>query len=217
VTLDLTTALERHLQIPAAPATDGFQYKSSLAALLVDVRGAAQRDLATGRPLQGGQHHSWLAATGYLILVDQIGTCFDVVGRSSSGEKAFIRALDAFSPERDMQIWYALYALRCALAHDYSLFNQSNDAKKRHAFNLTADPALPLVCLPARTWSGTYDVDNLPPEEEITVVNLHKVADLVEDMVAKLQRLHAERKLAIRASLSIDEFHLRYGLQYRVS
>jgi len=215
--LSLDQALGAHLAIPAAPPVNGVQYKSSLTALLTDARGAAQRDLITGRPTPGGQHHSWLAATAYLILLDQIGTCFQVAGTPGTNGRPLIHALRAFSSEQDQRVQYALYALRCALAHDYALFNNRPEPYLRHAFNFLASPALPLIRFPTRTWSGKYDVENLPPRGEITVINLHKLADLVEGVVTELHRQRAADQLELRPGLTVDEFHLRYGLVYRVS
>jgi hypothetical protein len=219
VVLDLRTALDAHLY--EYPPVGGVQYKSSLVALLRDARGAAERDLETGQVLPGRQSTSWLGAAGYLILLDQIGSCFIEPGQQMTNEVPLVHAVRTFSHVKDEPTLKALYALRCALAHDYALFNDGStrDGRVRpflrHAFNFCADTTSPLVRLPAKTRSGAYDPERPPPEDEITVVNLRKVGDVAEEVVADLRRRHAAAALEIQ--LPLNEFHVRYGLMYRAS
>lgn len=217
VTLDVNTILTAHLY--AQPPINGVQYKSSFIALLTDARGAADRDLATGQVESGKRSMSWLGAAAYLVLLDQVGTCFQIPGQPPTDHVTVIHAVRSFSQVGDEPTLQALYALRCALAHDYALFNDGSVKGKirpllRHAFNFTADTTSPLVKLPVRTWSGLYDMQNLPPKDEITVVNLRKVGDLAEVVVADLRRRHSTGALGIR--LSPEEFHVRYGMRWRV-
>lgn len=209
--VDLTTALRAHLY-PHQPV-NGLQYKSSLIALLGDARGAADRDGETGEVEPGKRSASWLGAVGYLVLLDQVGTCFKVRGQRDVNERAFVHAVRTFSHVRDDLTVLALYALRCALAHDYALYNDGGGARPllRHAFNFCADTTSPLVQLPARTWSGTYG--GAPAADETTIVNLRKVGDLAEQVVAELRARHVAGTLDVR--LPLDQFHMRYGLAYR--
>jgi hypothetical protein len=217
--LDLPTVLDAHLF--ARPAVNGVQYKSSLIALLQDARGTAERDTNTGQVLPGKLSTSWLGAVGYLALVDQVGSCFMTPGQQVTDKVAVVHAIRTFSHVKDEPTVQALYALRCALAHDYALYNDGRAGNGqvrpllRHAFNFCADTTSQLVRLPTKTWSGTYNAQVPPPDDEITTVNLRKVGDLAEEIVAELRTLYAASDLAIR--LPINEFHVRYGMFYRIT
>jgi hypothetical protein len=211
VTPQETAAIQRHLyeQRPV----QGVRYQSSLIAILNDARGAADRD-GRGHVRRGSRSQSWLAATGYMVLLDQVGTSFRVAGATTDRFPHSIgRAISHFSPLRNEAAIHALYALRCALAHDYSLFNRRTRPSHEldHAFNFTADTVSPLVELPAVAWNRVY---RDPPEEQTTIVNLRKLGDLGESVVATLRNLHRRGRLELR--LPLDEFEWRYGMRFYV-
>lgn len=213
--MDERTAIDLHLY--DRPPIDGWVYRSSLVALRRDARGAAQRDLDTGEVFPGCISQSWLAATAYLVLLDQIGTCFRLTGDNGPGDTPIARAVHSFSDYKDNATLDVLVALRHALAHDYSLFNaNTNNPSRQHAFNFDADEHKPLIVqFPTKPWSGTYDLGNLPTEDETTVVNLRKVGDLAEGIVRRIEGLNKSGGVEIRPPLTIDEFRLRYGLVFR--
>ena len=109
----------------------------------------------------------------------------------------------------------AIYALRCALAHDYSLFNVSRYPERypnrTHAFKFVVNEMDPLVALPHRCWQGDYH--DLTPDRE-TIVNLRKVGDLGEQVVLNLRKAHAENRLSLR--LDLQEFEVRYGMVFPI-
>lgn len=97
----------------------------------------------------------WLAAIGALAFFDEIGTAVKLRTFPNPGCSPVEYTLRAFGglSEPDAA---ALYALRCALAHDYSLINP-NDSKPnlRHAFSLGfSGTPKPVVTLPAVGWDG---------------------------------------------------------------
>jgi len=202
-------ALTTHLYM--AGAVNGVQYKSSFMGALRDARAVGERDVETGAVLAGAESGSWLAAVGYLVLLDQVGTCFTLAGYVPGGP-SFVDALRCFSPLADEPSIQALYAVRNALAHDYALFNRNlGNPLRNHAFNYTADPAAPLIQLPAQPWTGQYV--NIP-QAQTTIVNVRKVGDLVEEVVARLRQEHQNGQLEIR--LPLPEFQVRYGMYYQV-
>lgn len=210
--LAVKDAITAHLY-PTRPHF-GLQYKSSLIALLTDARGATGRDLDTGLVVSPDHTRSWLGATGYLILLDQVGTCFRQIGVSVAADNPIAHALKQFSHMTDDAHVDVIYALRHALAHDYALFNaNSKHLSRQHAFNFTADDHTPLVVLPQRAWNGSYDVNTLIAPEQTTVVNLRALGDLCEEVVANLRRLHERERLDI--TMDLAEFMVRYGLYYR--
>lgn len=211
VNLTPDEAIRRHLYLEP-PDTRGIQYKSSFIALLQDVRGTAERDVDTGHVKPGKQGQSWLAATGYMMLLDQIGTCFKVAGQPVIFDRtALLHALDHFSTVTVQKERDALWALRNAFAHDYALFNPNGkNPSWRHAFLLDANTTDPLVTLPATGWDGSY---GNTPTSAATKVNLRALGDMVEDVVATVRRKHDGGRLELR--LDPVEFMTRYGIFYR--
>jgi len=117
LTEDEGAAIERHLY-ECEPAA-GVKYQSSLIAILGDARGAADRN-QEGRVKPNRRSQSWLGATGYLILLDQVGKTFKVNGAPDTFDHPIGLAISHFTPIQHEATIEALYALRCALAHDYS-------------------------------------------------------------------------------------------------
>jgi hypothetical protein len=184
-------------------------------AVLGDARGAAERG-PDGVVLPGRLSMSWLAATGYLVLLDQIGTCFETQDTQVIADNnAIIRALKYFSHVQDDPTLGALVALRNALTHDYGLYNRDDNESslRHHAFNYGADDTTPLVQLPERRWSGRWDATI--PEEETTIVNLRKMGDLAEEVVAALRSNHEAGTLVLR--LPLTEFRVRFGMRFPVA
>ena len=83
----------------------------------------------------------------------------------------------------------ALYALRCAFAHDYSLQNISRqDPTLTHRFAVGVGATAKLISLPSKPWSG--DPKTIGTETQ-TTVNLEALGDLVEEIVIRLCDLAA--------------------------
>jgi hypothetical protein len=189
------------------------RYKSSLIALLEHARAETGRDPETGAVVSDARVASWLGAVAYIVLLDQIGSCFLMPGKPATDSEKVIHALRTFTNLSDDKEIQALYALRCAFAHDFCLFNRDHSGKhpdRQHAFNLGVDPSIPLIQLPKKRWSGDYSPP--PPPEEITFVNLRLLGDLVEEIVANLRARYESGTLDIR--MKVDDFHVRYQMMY---
>jgi hypothetical protein len=212
MTPDEYAAIKAHLYM--SPPVNRVQYQSSFIAVLGDTRSAAERD-PDGVVLPGRLSMSWLAATGYLVLLDQIGTCFETQGKQTIADNnSIIRALKYFSHVQDDPTLGALVALRNALTHDYGLYNRDDRYPLRHhAFNYGADETTPLIQLPKKRWSGRWDTNI--PEEETTIVNLRKVGDLAEEVVDTLRGNHKANTLVLR--LPLPEFRVRFGMRFPVA
>src|SRR5262249_46375306 len=115
--VDMQTALRLHLF--EHPPQNGVKYQSGFIALLKDARGSTGRD-ENGVVVRDEHTQSWIGAAAYMILLDQVGTCFAVPGQTPVDREDMIHALRAFSGLTDNREIQALYALRCAYAHDYS-------------------------------------------------------------------------------------------------
>jgi hypothetical protein len=98
LTEDERTAIERHLY-ERKPA-GGMKYQSSLIAILGDARGAADRD-GKGRVKPNRRSLSWLGATAYLIMLDQVGKTFKVNGTPDTFGHPIGLAISHFTPVQD--------------------------------------------------------------------------------------------------------------------
>lgn len=158
---------------------------------------------------QGIVAGSWLGAIGYMTLLDQIGSCFKPRSHATIAEsRAICRALSYFSSlSRPEQL--ALYALRCAFAHDYSLYNIHKDPLLTHRFVTNAALTGPVVILPTAQWNGIYS--NFQSGTQ-TKINLRAFGDLIEDIARQVVQLAAQNDLEIILPNGSDELVVRYGI-----
>jgi hypothetical protein len=97
---------------------------TAFTAVLRDARGITKRDPDTGRldpEVKHGHLGSWLGALGYMVLLDQIGRCFKPKRDAPEQGPPMVKALKHFSGLTDEKTC-AIFALRCAFAHDYGLW-----------------------------------------------------------------------------------------------
>jgi hypothetical protein len=201
------------MHVNAEPTTrEG--YISCFWALVRDARLVAKRDLDTGAPTYKEENRPqeaiWGASLLYMVLVDQIGTAFELDGRPA-GSQSFRSALDLFgrgvmslsAGEID-----ALYALRCSFAHDYSLVNATTRPGLAHLFVVTWSLDRPLVDIPNPAWSGDT-VAALPSKR--TIVNLKVLEELVEGMVVVIQDAARAGTLRPAHGMSVKQFTERYS------
>lgn len=206
-------ALLQHLA--SEPVTvEGHTVFSGFTAALRDARGATGRDSATGIIVNPEHTCSWLGAVGYLILLDQIGTCFKPAGTGDVEGNTINRALYYFTdlPETDR---IALYALRCAFAHDYSLVNEHPRSNERtHHFMILSDPNFPVVKHPPQPWNGDYA---LREQSNATIVNVRELGELLERIYRELVDLAKAGNLQVILPGGLTELTSRYGISFRNS
>jgi hypothetical protein len=206
-------AIALHLSL--STQREGTSYFSGFMHALAEARGATARDTSTGQKLPDsvGKHGSWLGAVGYFALLDQIGKCFKPRGAPRVRGNAIRQALKHFSSLRDQEI-DALYALRCAFAHDYSLINvKPKQASLTHIFAV-GQGAMPSVpSLPAKRWNGS--LTGVDPSCQ-TVVSLEAFGDLVEDVVNQVRGAASRGDLEILLPGGSDELVRRYFFSARV-
>ena len=203
--------LLRHLA--SDPATfQGHTVFSGFTGALRDARGATGRDLASGAIMNEGHTCSWLGAVGYLILLDQIGTCFKPAGTGDLAGNTINRALSYFT-DLSQDERSALYAMRCAFAHDYSLVNENPHTHVRtHHFIILSDPNFPVLRLPPQPWNGDYAVRD---QDNATIVNVRALGDLVERICRELTDLARAGDLEVILPGGVEELTSRYGLRFR--
>ena len=181
-------------------------------ALLEHARSETGRDVDTGELANEGKSGSWLGATAYLILLDQIGKCLKPADAPNPGGPSSIeRALQMWSSRSRPEVC-ALSALRNALAHDFALSNPNNkEPDYQHRFALDRHPTR-LVQLPAERWTGDYR----STEQDTTTVSLRALGDLVETVIAKVKNEAAAGNIEITLAGGPTELIHRYGIVHRV-
>jgi hypothetical protein len=196
----------------AANNDAGVTVESGFRHALKEARIATGRDLDKGTKSNPNLHGSWIGAIGYFTLLDQISDCFRPKGAPLPQNKDIRAALEHFTsldaPKRD-----ALYALRNAFTHDYSLYNiNRNQPSLTHHFAVSRGAGVgDVVILPATGWDGDYM--NRGPDTR-TTVHLAVFGDLVEDVVAKILSLHTAGNLEIALKDGSDELVCRYLFRY---
>jgi hypothetical protein len=148
-----------------------------------------------------------------MALLDQIGKCFKPTFKQKEPENNNIRkALKYFSNLSDDEI-DAIYALRCAFAHDFALSNIYNDKRNKphpltRRFSVVASNG-PLVTPSRKQWEGEFQSDDV---EAITIVNLVALGDVVEEVVAKVRQLFRLAQLELVLRDGVNELKRRYAL-----
>jgi uncharacterized protein (DUF433 family) len=144
---------------------------------------------------------SFIKAIGELVFLDQVGTALDRTDRPAAAPTSMERALERFADlnERERA---ALYALRNALAHDFSLVNQrpGSDPRSvalRHSFRLDLDGDGPLVTLPDTPWDG--DLNNVG-DYNATHVNLNRLTELAAEVRACIDECYDNGSLKLARS-----------------
>jgi hypothetical protein len=169
----------------AVPGTNvPFKVRSSFEAAYTDAEAATAAGIV------------WLGAIAYLCFLDEVGTALRRTDKVATANSSVERSLELFS-NVDPNSGAALYALRCALAHDYSLVNIPRSPSKqrqlalRHAFQLHDGGRSLLVEFPATPWDGDF----LKVEE--TLVDIAKLRDVARGVHAEVYRLHRQGLVAL--------------------
>lgn len=193
---------------------------STLCLALRDCRNTTGRD-SKGRLTDANAEHGMtlLAALGYLCVLDQLGTAvkprnetttqrrqLEQLGKPTSVRRRFSAPLVWFKNLQASEL-AALYALRCSLAHDYSLMNvPKNQPDLTHFFSLEDDQSL-VIRLPKKRWDGSQ---RLPSDttDFRTIVGLPALGTLVESVVDAI--VDAHRNDQLKLAIPSEEFRMRY-------
>lgn len=199
------------LHLSGLHSDNQFVYFSSFIAALRDARKFTGREMDTGIKMSGyGDHGSWLGAIGYMTLMDQIGKCFRPVSQTKiTDANSITKCLRYFTTLSNEEI-DAIYALRCAFAHDYSLLNISTTKPQlNHRFTVYQGNEGNVVTLPSSAWDGDRNSDDM---NTITLVNLEGLGDLVESICRHLLYLSDRNELVIDLKGGVEELTSRYGI-----
>jgi len=217
--MDKKTAIDIHLKQNYLKADDGLIHFSTLCGAIKDSRKMTGRNIDTGAKDGSntcGHLGSWLGTMGYITILDQIGKCYRPKNKVpleknkvplEKNKSAIIKALNYFTDFNDSEI-NALYALRNAFFHDFSLFNKDN-SKYLHQFIVDNDATNPVIVLPKNDWDGKLDNIN---NDNATYVNLQALGDLVENIYKKLLEMSNLGDLEIELEGKENELASRYSV-----
>lgn len=203
-------AIKIHLTLKSHHQTDGLVYESCLTSALRETRLMSGRNSETGLPdseNKFGYLGHWLGAMGYITILDQIGKCYRPFSKSKiSGKPPIEIALHYFSELNDKEI-AAIYALRNAFFHDFSLYNHNSKDDYQHTFTVHKHPSSSVVVLPEHKWNG-----NLQSRSKLntTFINLKTLGDLVENIYSKLLQLESEGNLILELQGGNEELLAKY-------
>lgn len=190
---------------------ENITYFSAFVAALRDSRKFTKRSQDTGQKRiddNCGDHGSWLGAIGYLSLLDQIGKCFKPRTAPIINGNSISKALKYFTNLSDLEV-DAVYALRNAFAHDYSLFNiNNNHPTYTHHYTVIQSPTQPFVRLPQNQWDGNHLNRT---NSNLTIINLEALGDTVEQICAQLFQLSSNNELEVTLQGGSDELVRRYS------
>jgi hypothetical protein len=203
------TPIQIHLNLKGFKDQNSLIYESSLVAALRNSRLITGRNLDTGIPDSPliGSLGNWNGAMGYITILDQIGKCYRpsqkeaITTKTSSIEKS----LHYFTTLTPAEI-KAIYALRNAFFHDYSLLNKDNTTNY-HRFKVDNHSTNPIVVLPDQVWDG--DINNRNSHNE-TYINLKTLGDLVEAIYEDLLKLERDNNLSLDLPNGENELMARY-------
>lgn len=202
---------EKHaiaMHLSDIPASKGMKMFSGFVQGLKESRQATGRLTDTGEKISGVSHASWLGTIGYMSLLDQIGTCFKPKLSISENGNSIRKSLKYFSSLNDTEI-DAIYALRCAFAHDFSLYNiNPRKPSLTHCFKVNGNDRDPVVTLPKSNWDGDYQKKN---SLNHTLINLEALGDLVELICTKLFNDANTDQLEVVLPSGSDELLQRYS------
>lgn len=188
---------------------------SSFNMALYEIRRITKRDKLTGKRNSSYENCSWLGAIGYMSLLDMIGACFKPKNKTTIEEnRDFVRALKYFSEGLTEDQMLALYALRCAFMHDFSLCNNHSDPKLSHIFIIRIGNNDNVVELPATYWDGRYDNKS---KNNQTIVYIEKFGDIVEEICKKIVLLAKNNELKIILPGGADELISRYTSSQKIT
>jgi hypothetical protein len=102
----------------------------------------------------------------------------------------------------------ALYALRCAFAHDFSLYNVNDKSPSlTHTFAVTEGWYEAVVWPPQSAWDG--QLHSRAPETT-TTVSLEAFGDLVEIIVTDVRKLASAGEIEVILQGGVSELGARY-------
>jgi hypothetical protein len=192
------TKIDVHLALTDFMPSPGITVVSCLAAALREARKITGRNVNSGIPDSNqtcGYLGSWSGAMCYMTILDQVGKCYRPKSSSQlNGISSIQKALTYFTILTTIDI-NALYALRNAFFHDFSLYNRNaKDPTLQHNFQVENHPTNPVVRVPVSKWDGKMSSRTA---SNITYINLKAFGDLVEGVYSKLVLLNSSGDLSL--------------------
>lgn len=205
------TTIQIHLNLQGHQTSSGEIIESCLTSALRDARKISGQNATSGQPDtadQCGHLGIWAGAMCYMTILDQIGKCYRPTAKTQiHNGPAIQKALKYFTGLTDAEI-NAVYALRNAFFHDFSLNNRNGaDPSLQHIFTVDTHPPNPFVVLPVAQWDGLMTSRTAATT---TYINLNALGDLPEKIYQDLLTLEAARNLSLDLPNGNSELLDRY-------
>jgi hypothetical protein len=204
-----------HLTLNETPIQGGKKIQSCLTAALREARHITGRDSKTGIPdpiNKCGYLGSWTGAMCYLTILDQIGTCYRPINEPVMNNSAIQRSLKYFAKQLSDEEIDAIYALRNAFFHDFSLYNRNSKSPSlQHTFSVGNHPSARVVILPSRQWDGKM---KSRANDNNTFINLKTLGDVVETIYTSLIHQNENAQLCLDLPEGSGELLDRYTMVY---
>ncbi|MBI2284508.1 MAG: hypothetical protein HYU71_12420 [Bacteroidetes bacterium] len=210
--MEIGSIIKAHLYLNSERDENGKVSESSLVHALRNIRLITERDQDTGIATPNGYLGNWIGAIGYITILDQIGKCYRPTYKEIIKDTKISpikKALFYFANLNEKEV-DAIYALRNAFHHDFSLLNLDENKKRAkyiHHFQVNAHPTEYIVKLPLTQWDG--DINNRN-NGNATYVNLQALGDLVENVYAKLLTLESNGEIVLELAGGEAELKARY-------
>jgi len=208
------TPIQIHLKLEGYKSESGLITESCLTAALRDARYITGRNKKTGLPDQNntcGYLGNWSGAMCYITILDQIGKCYRPKSKPKETRGTSIElTLKYFTSLSDDEI-SAVYALRNAFFHDFSLYNYNSNPKLKHTFTVDNHLTNKVVKLPKIPWDGKMTSRTT---ENNTYINLKTLGDLVEEIYKSLLELESKKELILELPGGETELINRYTFSH---
>lgn len=195
---------------------------SCLKISLHDARLISGSNLETGQfnynILESNNHflspYSFICVINYLLVLEIIGSVFNLKSTKTNKKNNIFRALHQFStlPNQDIDI---IISLRNSLAHNYGLVNIPLNSKenktKRHKFSLLNTEDAKLIQYPATPWDGDFKNKS---DDVYTKIGVHKLINLVEEVYSNVISSIENKKINIALIGGIDELNARFTISH---
>lgn len=204
------TPIQIHLKLEGYKLPTGLIAESCLTAAIREARLMTGRNKSTGLPdpeNKFGYLGHWSGAMCYITILDQIGKCYRPKTKQVAKGSAIEKTLTYFTSLTGDEI-SAIYALRNAFFHDFSLYNyNSSNQKLQHYFTVDNHATNKVVKLPVKPWDGQM---NTRTADNNTYINLKTLGDLVEVIYQKLILHESNNNLELELSGGETELTNRY-------
>ena len=194
---------------------------STISLLLKGARSLSGRNLQTGvyelrefneTNFINGTYHSFqfTGLIDYLILLEQVGSIFKPINKSTIDKNPIPRALGYFTLLESKKI-ESVVGLRNSIAHKFGLATESSPRNGSRKFALSNNRNVAVIDLPQTPWNGDFSDKS---DATTTIVYLHDLIDLIESVYQSIISENKCGNIEMTLEGGIAELYARYTMIY---